>query len=81
MTLFLVPAIHKKWKNSLNQVADANTYFDNICASVGELKTKEWTELEEELQNKRVDDVTVMDDFDVRNEKGELQGPLIISGT
>ncbi|KAK7696323.1 hypothetical protein QCA50_000977 [Cerrena zonata] len=76
----MVQALLRKWKVCQVQVLATEDYFQQLCATVGEEKTKEYTELEAELQRLRVSDVTVMNQMDVLesklNGKAEMQTEL-----
>lgn len=66
-----VPTILRKWNACQDQVRDAELYFQQLCARVGPQSVKDYTKLEDELQRDRLQDVTVMDAFDVRDKDGE----------
>lgn len=51
-------------------------YFQQLCATVGEEKTKEHTELEAELQRLQVSDVTVMNQMGVLESGIHVQLPI-----
>ena len=51
-------------------------YFEELCASVGPEKTREWTQLEERMQAEREDNIRVMDQLDVTDRKGLWHRPI-----
>ena len=63
-------ALFKRWKLAETQAKESEKYFDELCKSVGADKTKLWTELEEQIQSQREDDIKVMDQLDVKERKG-----------
>ena len=67
-----MPSLYKRWKIAVKESEAATTYFSNICDTVGEERTQEWTELEDKLQVERDDDVSVMDQFDVHQDQGDF---------
>ena len=54
----------------MKQAESSAEYFEDLCATVGVDKTREWTELEEHMQQEREDNISVMDQLDVTDEKG-----------
>ena len=67
-----MPSLYKRWKIAVKESEAASTYFSNICDTVGEERTKEWTELEDKLQVEHDDDISVMDQFDVHQDQGKV---------
>ena len=67
-----MPSLYKRWQIAVKESEAASTYFSNICETVGEERTKEWTELEDKLQVERDDDISVMDQFDVHQDQGKV---------
>ena len=59
------------------EAKESERYFQDLCESVGTEKTKLWTELEEQMQTQREDDIRVMDQLDVKDRKGtQLDIPI-----
>ena len=52
------------------ETKESEKYFRDLCESVGTEKTKLWTELEEQMQIQRDEDIRVMDQLDVKDRKG-----------
>ena len=65
-----MPSLYKRWQIAVKESEAASTYFSNICETVGEERTKEWTQLEDKLQIERDADISVMDQFDVHQDQG-----------
>ena len=63
-------ALFKRWKLAKSQAKECESYFDELCKSVGPENTKSWTELEEQMQLQRDDNIKVMDQLDVKERKG-----------
>ena len=68
---FAVPALFRKWKACLDQVADSEDYYQKLCQRVGPNLVRQYTIQEAEMQKKRDVDVTVMDAMDVQNDRGK----------
>lgn len=65
-----MPSLYKRWQVAVKQAADSAEYFEGMCAAVGPENTREWTELEERMQQERDDNIAVMDQLDVSDEQG-----------
>ena len=63
-------ALFKRWKLAEKEAKESERYFHDLCESVGAEKTKLWTELEEQMQIQREDDIKVMDQLDIKDRKG-----------
>ena len=63
-------ALFKRWKLAEKEAKESERYFLDLCESVGAEKTKLWTELEEQMQVQRDDDIKVMDQLDIKDRKG-----------
>lgn len=63
-------ALFKRWKKAEKETKESEQYFHDLCESVGAEKTKLWTELEEQMQIQREDDIKVMDQLDIKDRKG-----------
>ena len=66
-----VPSLARKWKACLDQVEDSDDYFKHLSVHVGAQKTEQWTRDEQRMQANRSANVEVMDEYDVREEKGD----------
>ena len=66
-----VPSLARKWRACLDQVEDSDDYFKHLSVHVGAQKTEQWTRDEQRMQANRSANVEVMDEFDVREEKGD----------
>lgn len=51
-------------------------YFEKLCWSIGPSCVAQYTEEENEMQRDRLEDVTVMDGFDVKDKDGMPPVPL-----
>lgn len=49
---------------------DSDEYFRHLSLHVGAEKVRQWGRDERRIQSRRSDNVQVMDEFDVREEKG-----------
>ena len=63
-------ALFKRWKVAEKEAKESQRYFHDLCEGVGAEKTKLWTELEEQMQIQREDDIRVMDQLDIKDRKG-----------
>ena len=68
----LVPSLYRRWQVAVKQAADSAAYFEDLCTSVGPEYTRQWTDLEERMQQDREDNLAVMDQLDVADGKGEF---------
>ena len=69
--MFTATMLLKRWKVAVVQEKESRAYFEELCASVGPEKTKEWVALEARMQIEREDNIRVMDQLDVAERKGE----------
>ena len=60
----------RKYARVAKEAKESERYFLDLCESVGAEKTKLWTELEEQMQVQRDDDIKVMDQLDIKDRKG-----------
>ena len=65
-----VASIMRKWKICVNQVVEASTRFSSLSDSLPEGTVAEWSSTEGMMQELRSIDVEVMDDYDVREDRG-----------
>ncbi|KAK7678352.1 hypothetical protein QCA50_018701 [Cerrena zonata] len=65
----MVPTLFKNWELAVKQVHASTAYFEALCETVSPENTRRWTELEEKLQVERENDISVMDNFDISDEK------------
>ncbi|KAK7681433.1 hypothetical protein QCA50_015525 [Cerrena zonata] len=65
----MVAAIFQKWKNAVDQAAESDQDFQSLCASVGKEKFDKWSAEEADAQNRRNEDPTAMDIFDIKEEE------------
>lgn len=65
-----MPSLYKRWEVAVKQAEDSAEYFEDLCTTVGPEKTRKWTELEECMQQEREDNISVMDQLDITDEKG-----------
>lgn len=70
-------ALFKRWKAAIVQAEESRVYFEGLCESVGPEKTKEWTDLEERMQNERETNIAVMDQLDVTERQGLYLWPVL----
>ena len=70
--IFSVPSLARKWKACIDQVEDSADYFHHLSIHVGADKVNQWSRDEQRIQNARDANVSVMDEFEVREEKGML---------
>ncbi|KAK7692105.1 hypothetical protein QCA50_003724 [Cerrena zonata] len=65
----MVLSIFHKWENAAEQAVESEEDFVSLCASVGEQKCALWAAEEADAQEKRDQDPTAMDIFDVKEEE------------
>lgn len=63
-------AIFHKWQNAVEQAAESEEQFHSLCTSVGEEKVQKWSAEEADAQERRNEDPTAMDIFDVKEDEG-----------
>lgn len=68
--MLTVLSIFHKWENAAEQAVESEEDFVSLCASVGEQKCALWAAEEADAQEKRDQDPTAMDIFDVKEEEG-----------
>lgn len=71
-----VLSIFRKWENAVEQAAESEEDFVSLCASVGQQKCDLWTTEEADAQERRDEDPTAMDIFDVKEDEGLLNPPI-----
>ncbi|KAK7685247.1 hypothetical protein QCA50_011610 [Cerrena zonata] len=67
--IHMVPSLLCKWNACLDQVEDSEEYFQRLCDRIGPHHTASYTWEEETMQQDWLEDVTVMDTLDVKDDK------------
>ncbi|KAK7680044.1 hypothetical protein QCA50_016990 [Cerrena zonata] len=65
----MVPTLLRKWYACGDQVSDSEEYFSQLSLHVGPARVAEWTKDEDRMQSQRDQNVEVMDEFDVEDDK------------
>jgi hypothetical protein len=64
----------KKYKKAKADFAQATEEHDSLSATISADQLEQWTRAEKHAMENRIDDVSVMDIYDVQQEKGQISG-------